>query len=122
MEDQAKYTSKQIEELPKICFSNNWNSKLFCKYHSTIRLRNDKKYKLDQSYVEICKDSPLGIVKIVSLCHFNLDRLTSNMAYLDTGYNKLETIKMMQTMYKNSIPDVMVVEWSYIILMQIHSI
>jgi hypothetical protein len=102
-----------------IIFSCNWNGKLFCKCHSTMRIRNDKKYILSDEYIEILKDIPFQVVKIVAMVHFPLVKCTESMALLDTGYCRAEHIKMLETMYKNKPFNVYDIEWSYIILQHV---
>ena len=102
-----------------IGFTCNWNGKLFNKCHSTMRLRNDKKYVLNEEYIESLKDVPFQIVKIVHISHFMLVKCTESMALLDTGYSRAELLKMLETMYKNKPVDIYVSEWSYIILQHV---
>lgn len=100
METQTPYTTAQIETLPKVVFSSNYNSKLDCAGWSTIRLRNDKKWHLNNDYAIILKEIPIYVAKLVSIKHFLLELLTPAMSYLDCGYSPKETQELIRTMYK----------------------
>jgi len=99
-----------------ISFSWNWNSKLFCKYFTTIRLRNDHKYQVGQSYdIMFCKkELGEGIVRGVS--HFKLDALNAYMACIDSGLTVEKCKAMMLTMYKNKNINWQTQELSFILI------
>jgi hypothetical protein len=116
MEEKADYKTDHDKNINSISFSSNWNNKLSCKSFSTIRVRNDKRFIIGNDYSIILKNEPIYIAKIVSISHIEISKLTPAMSYLDTGYSPQEQIKMMATMYKNSIPDINKVMWSFIVL------
>lgn len=90
---------------PKITFNHNWNGKLFCTCFTSIRLRNDHKYKCGYEYDVILKGFNTGPAILTDVRHFHIDQINDFIALLDTGYNKEETITMLKTMYKNIVPD-----------------
>lgn len=87
-------------ELPKIEFSYNWNSKLHCKCFTTIRLHNPNKYVIGQRYY-ICLELLEFIAEIVNIKQFRLSQLNDYMAMLDTGYGVQETTEIIKKMYPN---------------------
>jgi hypothetical protein len=103
-------------EIKSIKFSTNCNGKLNCSAFSTIRMKNENKYKLNEEYTIILKEQPIYIARIVSISHFKLDQLRPSMSYLDAGYAIPEFLKMMVLMYKKFNIDIYSVEWSYLIL------
>lgn len=93
-----------------IVFTHNWNKKLGNDAFTTIRLRNDKKYFIGQTYYIDLNHSKRKISMGVAVCrdikHFTIDRLNNFISYLDTGYNVDECKRIIHTMYKNSVPPV----------------
>ena len=104
-----------MENINSISFGTNWNSKLSCSAFSTIRIRNDKKYIIGHEYTIILKEQPIYVARLVCISHFMLDGLSEGMAYIDTGYNKKETIAIIEKMYKNKDIDVHAVTWSHLV-------
>ena len=89
-----------------IKYSFNWNNKLFCIAWSTIRLYNEKKYKIGEIYNHVLvnkKDNPILTKpgKLLYYYFFSIKDMTEAIALLDTGYTKEEAIKMLKIMYKN---------------------
>ena len=101
MESQSTIPQKDINTLPKIEFSSNWNNKLNAKAFSTIRLTNNAKYHIGNFYCINLRKEPQFIAQLVSISNFILDKITPAMSYLDTGYSPDVQIKLMRTMYKN---------------------
>ncbi len=83
-----------------IDFSYNWNNKLENNCYSTIRIHNEKKYVAEKLYNIYLKNEFLHVAKILKIKTFALHDLSDIMAYLDTGYDKEETIKIINKMYK----------------------
>lgn len=104
-----------MENINSISFGTNWNSKLNCSAFSSIRLRNDKKFILGHEYQVILKDQPIFVCRLVAISHFMLDGMSDAMSFIDTGYNKKETIAMIEKMYKNKDIDVHSVTWSHLV-------
>lgn len=100
-----------------LSFTDNWNNKLNCSCFSTIRLHNPKKYyvgcKMKVTLKGQLKPNP-AIVKTVTI--FRIDHLTEGMALLDTGYSKAETIKIIEKMYKNKVPNLSQQLFDFVIL------
>jgi hypothetical protein len=98
-------------------FSHNWNvrtrkgkqtGKLDCACFSTIRM-DSPKYAVGQVCRVILKgnkttDEVLGYARIQTKKVFERDQLTDGVSFLDTGYNRQETLTIMSRMYANSNP------------------
>ena len=84
-----------------IKFSTNWNNKLNNKAFTTIRLANCNKYKLNRQYAIILKDKELGTATIKDIKTLSVNHLGLYTCYLDTGYNREETINIIKKMYPN---------------------
>lgn len=96
-----------------IRFTYNWNNKLGCNAFTTIRLANDKKYVVGQTYnIQYKKVSFKAF--IVSISKFTLDKLTNLVAMLDTGYTLEETKEVIRKMY----PDITENQVFYLILLK----
>lgn len=94
-------------------FYQNWNNKLTTNIFTTIRLRNDAKYyegKIFDRINLVSKDKKIlteyGPGQIIMLVNLLIDDIPSASAYLDTGYNKEETVKLLKTMYSHYTPPV----------------
>lgn len=84
--------------MKQIKFSQNWNNKLDCNYFTTIRLLS-KKYQVGETY-EIVENEKVKCKAIaIDVRSLKVDSLNDFICYLDTGYNKEETIAMFQKMY-----------------------
>ena len=87
----------------RITFNYNWNGKLFCNCFTTIRLRNDEKYRVGYEYDVILKGQNSGPAICCGIKHFKLAELNDFTAMIDTGYNKQDCTAMLKTMYKNIV-------------------
>ncbi len=84
-----------------IHFSHNWNRKLNCPVHTTIRLRNEQKYKAGKRCRELGPDNQdLGVVEIIDIKYIRIDQLNEFIARIDTGYSVDETKDILYRMYK----------------------
>lgn len=83
--------------MENLIFSHNWNKKLHCNCFTTIRIsgRFSKGNEIDI----LLKGEKLGVAKVIDKKQIYLEQITEGMAYLDTGYNRDETIKIIKTMY-----------------------
>ena len=88
-------------EALNISFSYNWNNKLDCNAFTTIRLFQPDKHKVDMPVSCILKGAKKcdGSIKKVKV--FLLAEMTDYMAWLDTGYDKEKTIKIIKRMYSS---------------------
>lgn len=97
----------------QITFNYNWNKKLNNDAFTTIRLRNDKKFRVGETYYIDLNDKnrkiSFGVAIIHDIKYFTIDKLNSFISYLDTGYNVDECKRIIETMYKNSVPPI---NWS----------
>lgn len=89
--------------MKRINFSHNWNNKLCCKSFTTIRLRDDKKYKEGEKYnITLTKGKEVtnvSIGRVIALKHFKLDKLNEYIAHLDTGLNVKECRRTLLRLY-----------------------
>jgi hypothetical protein len=92
-------TQEKLQPLHIIRFSYNWNKKLDCKAFTTIRISNPHKYIEGQEYWIELKKNIISKAVIKSVIHLKLDTINDFIAYLDTGYNAAECIKIISRMY-----------------------
>ncbi|GHT02012.1 hypothetical protein AGMMS49525_04550 [Bacteroidia bacterium] len=88
-----------------IRFSYNWNNKLTNAAFTTLRLHNPHKYQRGAKYMIECKGKILGVAVLHEIRTFKISDLNNFVTFLDTGYNVSETVKLLQTMYKNKVYD-----------------
>lgn len=102
-------------------FSSNWNGtafhfKIHCNYFTTFRLHNAEKYKLNEIYnIHFC-DKPVKQARIIKLITAPTSNLSDMFYFLDTGYCKEKTLKMIQKMYKLSEEDLKTTLFDIILL------
>ena len=84
-----------------IKFSYNWNNKLSNKAFTTLRLHNPNKYKKGTKYSIECKGQLKGTAEIKDIRTLKISSMNDFITFLDTGYNVADTVKILQTMYKN---------------------
>lgn len=82
-------------------FSQNWNNKLSCPYFTTMRLKDDNRFHIGETYDIVLKDQLLCHADIVDITHFFLKDINNFVAGLDTGYPAKQCQVMIATMYKN---------------------
>jgi len=80
-------------------FSTNWNHKLNCDSFTTLRL-DSSKYQVGSTYKVMFKGY-LKDVKVLDKKTLLLENITDWIAYLDTGYNREECIKIIKKMYSS---------------------
>lgn len=84
-------------------FSYNWNGKLYStKYFTTIRLWNEKKYVVGDSYEVYLKDEYIGTAELRSARRTSRGKLNEFVSGLDTGYPVAATQQIIGRMYKKS--------------------
>ncbi|MCG8208843.1 MULTISPECIES: hypothetical protein [Tenacibaculum] len=82
-----------------INFSSNWNNKLNCEYFTTIRIYNPIKHKIGNKF-NVFLGKKLKIkAEIIGIKKGFAKDLNEYDCYLDTGYNKQETITILQKIY-----------------------
>jgi hypothetical protein len=87
-------------QLPVIKFSFNWNNKLTNKAFTTIRIHNPAKYKINTEYAIELKGEAKGTAILKDITILKGCNLNEFICYLDTGYSKAETTKILKRMYK----------------------
>lgn len=86
--------------LTHVEFSTNWNNKTDCDAFTTLRLDSDK-WKVGTQVNIFLKKVFKKRCEIKAIRRLYLKELNDFICYLDTGYDRAETIKLLQTMYKN---------------------
>ena len=84
----------------KLNFSYNWNNKLNCKVFTSLRMTN--RFDIGDRVEISLKDKPLGVGIVKGKKSFLIDGINDFIAYIDTGYNRDECIKMLKRMNKIS--------------------
>lgn len=87
--------------MEKLTFSTNWNNKLECKCFSTIRIYNPSKHFRGNQFDVFLQRKYKGKVVVLGVIKTYLDKLNDYVCYLDTGYNKAETIDLFKKIYKS---------------------
>ena len=80
-------------------FNCNWNGKLNNNCFTTIRLANPKKYALNSQHKIILKNEFLFDAIVLAYKELFLCDLNDFMAFVDTGYSRLETRDIIYKMY-----------------------
>ena len=93
--------------LPVIRFSFNWNNKLTNRAFTTLRIHNPGKYVVGQRYQVELKGQPKGTATLTQKRVIRLAELNDFICFLDTGYNRTETIGIIKRMYKGIAIDAM---------------
>ena len=88
-----------------IKFSQQWNNKMLCQAFSTFRIWNPEKYVIGRVFVPYLLDKAheRDITVLVAATPVMLKDITPAMAYLDTGYDLPDFLKILHTMYKDYI-------------------
>lgn len=86
--------------MEQLKYSQNWNNKLDCKIHTTIRLRNPK-YQKGLQVVEVLNGKQHNVSEIIDIQYGILEVIPRYILMLDTGLSAIETKEMIKTMYKN---------------------
>jgi hypothetical protein len=93
-----------------IDFTFNANKKLDADSFTTIRLRNDFKYKPGaEFYVNLRQERRTinrGLVRVVEVRHIFLNQINNFIAYLDEGVNQVECKQRIENRYKNVQPPI----------------
>lgn len=80
-----------------IKFSTNWNNKLDCTYFTTLRISD--KYA-SKKIILIEFKGKYKVCDLVECRKLNTILLNDFMCYLDAGYNRDQTVKILENMYK----------------------
>lgn len=85
--------------MKNISFSFNWNNKLNCYCFTSIRIKNDDKYIMNENYEIILKGKIIKKARLINIKDFKLKDIPEITAFLDTGYNKEDTINILKEIY-----------------------
>ena len=83
-------------------YSTNWNGKLNCRFHTTIRLQKGYYKQGDLVQVKYAKQPDNEYLfkgYIIKTTEIKLNQLTEVFAYLDTGHSLAEAKAIFQKMY-----------------------
>jgi len=110
--------------MESIKFSKNWNYKLFSKHFTTIRLWS-KKFQVGQLYnmqvpIHGQEKHIEREIECVSVTPVRLHDIPEYVWYNDTGMNKDDSIKMVETMYKNFKVNVHTATFAIIVFRQLN--
>lgn len=86
-----------------IKFSFNWNDKLNTRTFTTIRKHDH--FEEGKIYSIFLKENYLFEAKIIVKKFILIESISTSRAYLETGYNRINTINIIKKMYPN-------VDWS----------
>lgn len=92
-------TLSKVDIAADISFSYNWNKKLYCRFFTTIRLANYKKYHVGNVYRIMHKENYAFDGMIVKIEYYKLHEIPEAVCMLDTGLTKPETIELIQKKY-----------------------
>lgn len=81
-----------------INYSKNWNGKLNCQFHTSIRIADD--YWIAGDYIKVMKNNEwLFRGRIIKVQPFELKQLGEITAFLDTGKSLSETKALLKSIY-----------------------
>ena len=84
-------------------FSYNWNNKLDNKAFTTLRFTD--RFKVGDRVEIHLKNKLHSVGEVIGKKEFFIQHINDYIAYLDTGYDKDECIKIIHRMYKNKSID-----------------
>ncbi len=87
-----------MKPLNALTFNHDWNKKLQCDHFTTLRLRIIEPGTELPVYL---KNDYFDHVTVLDRKSLKLDQINNWIAYLDTGYDAAECMKILTTMYKN---------------------
>lgn len=90
-------------------FSYNWNSKLNCKYFTTLRLSN--RLAVGEWVLVYEKNKCLGLHKVEDKKQLAVKNLNPWICGIDTGYTVEETKRILERMYPGKIFEETVIYW-----------
>lgn len=106
--------------MERIDFSQNWNNKLSCNAFSTLRLQNNRKYIVGQTYEISLEGKFLGFAQLAVKNSFLGKNISEFIARIDTGLSVTELKKILKNMYKhilgNKGQNIDSVMWDYLCL------
>ncbi|MFA5759770.1 MAG: hypothetical protein WC942_10500 [Clostridia bacterium] len=86
--------------MEQINFSENLNNKLNCNCFTTVRLKNNRKYIVGETY-EIIYGKYNFTAAIVHIRHFLLKDVDNWISLIDTGLLTSQFTKVVENMYPN---------------------
>ena len=87
-----------INPTKELSYVENWNGKLYCRYHTTIRL--SKGFYLQGDYVKVLLKKEYAFKGLIhKAIETTMDKLSEVTARLDTGYSLAETKAIFNKFY-----------------------
>lgn len=97
------FLTKKKKDMETIKFDKNWNSKLNNKAFTTIRLKNDEKYKVGEIYFIEDKSASYNRMSVIrDIFDFKIGRISMCASMVDMGVTPDLAIKILKEYY----PDV----------------
>jgi hypothetical protein len=90
-----------INPQKRLNYSQNWNNKLNSKFHTTIRLREEK-YQVSDFVLVWLKEQCLFKGLIHEVRHFTIDQVPVISACCDTGLSPHEAIAAIKAIYPDA--------------------
>ncbi len=98
MQKGVIYT-KEKNEVERMTFSRNLNNKLNCKAFATISV--NKNLRVGEEFRIFQEELPRGTARIISVSrHFLASEITDTMAYIATGFDRIQAIKILKQEWK----------------------
>jgi hypothetical protein len=83
----------------QVAFTYNWNNKLHNKSFTSLRLENNEKYVIGETYEILEKGIIIKKATIEGIRSIYIHEINLFIARLDTGYNIEGCVKIIKTMY-----------------------
>lgn len=84
--------------MEKLTFSTNWNNKLSNDYFTTLRLSG--RLQVGQLIEVEDRGVGKGLYEVIDKRSLTISQLNDWICFLDTGYNTVETVKILKEMYR----------------------
>lgn len=97
----------------RLSFQTNWNGKLSCKYFTTWRMHNPRKFYVGAQYEIYLNGALTKIVECVQVKSYKLYQVNDYIAALDAGYTRDEFVALVKNMYKNKNIDFETQLWDF---------
>ncbi|CAN5309300.1 hypothetical protein BH09BAC1_BH09BAC1_14290 [soil metagenome] len=67
---RTQVSRHKTQDMETIAFNQNWNNKLDCNCFTTLRIRNDRKYRAGSEHAVELKGQPYGTATSLGLEHY----------------------------------------------------
>lgn len=100
-------------------FSVNWNNKLHCNCYTTFRLHNPKRYIPGTIFDVYLNKHFMHRASVVEVRTLKLEQVNNFIAMVDTGYDTIRFINLVETMYKNIVTNFNKQKFDFVLLQQL---